>query len=93
MWTADSLEKTLMLGKIKGKRRRGNRDEMVDNITNSTDMSLSKFQEIVEDRGAWNATLHEVANSRLNNNQLFSFIIKIHSLFHFYVSWMIQWNF
>ena len=59
---------------------------MVDNITNSTDMSLSKFQEIVEDRGAWNATLHEVANSRLNNNQLFSFIIKIHSLFHFYVS-------
>ena len=58
----------------------------MDNITNSTDMSLSKFQEIVEDRGAWNATLHEVANSRLNNNQLFSFIIKIHSLFHFYVS-------
>ena len=60
-------------------------DEMVS-TADLMDMNLSKLQKIVEDRGAWNATLHEVANSRLNNNQLFSFIIKIHSLFHFYVS-------
>ena len=62
---ADSLEKTLMLGKTEGKRRRGQqRMRWLDSITDSMDMNLSKLQEKVEDRGAWRATVYEVTNSQ-----------------------------
>ena len=61
MRTADSLEKTLMLGKIEGKkRRRQQRMRWLDSITNSTDVNLSKLQETVKDRTAWQATVHGV---------------------------------
>ena len=65
MQRADSLEKTLMLGKIEGRRRKGwQRMRWLDGITDSMDMNFSKLWEMVEDRGAWHTVVHGVTKSQ-----------------------------
>ena len=65
MGKADSFEKTLILGKTEGKRRRGQRRmKWTDSITDTMNMNLSKLQEIVEDKGGWHAAVHGVTKSQ-----------------------------
>ena len=93
MWRSDSLEKTLMLGKIEGKRRRGRqRMRWLDGISDSMDMNLSKLQELVMDREAWSAVVHGVAKSRTRlSNCTNARKSLVHTSLNFHISGVPKW--